>query len=147
MTEQTTPRVGVPTQVRRFFRAFRRTRPFWGGVWMILGGLDVIYWVRNPIGVVIGGGWGTSAGYILGGAMVAFALVGWFSPHYKGIVGIVGMLLALVAFIAANLGGFVLGSALGVIGGAMVWGWGPKAPRAGLSSPQTQLEPDGGAAS
>jgi len=111
---------------RDLFRAFRRTRPFWGGVWMILGGLDIVYWVRNPIGIVLGGGWSTSAGYIVGGSMIVFALVGWFSPHYKGVIGVVGMLLALVAFIAANLGGFLIGSVLGVIGGAMVWGWGPK---------------------
>jgi hypothetical protein len=118
----------------RLFRAFRRTRPFWGGVWMILGGLDIIYWVRNPIGVVIGGGWNSSAGYILGIAMIVFAVVGWFSPLYKSLVGIVGIMLALIAFIAANLGGFLIGSVLGIIGGSMVWGWGPKRVRAGVEA-------------
>ncbi len=42
---------GVVTRVwnatqpaRRWFRAFRRTRPFWGGLWLIIGGWQVLSW-------------------------------------------------------------------------------------------------------
>lgn len=111
------------------FAAFRRTRPFWGALWLGLGGAAVIHFSRAPLGLAIGGGWNASAGYILGGGMVMFALVAWFAPHYSALVGLVGVLLALAAFIAANLGGFLVGTVLGIFGGSMVWGWGEKRPR------------------
>lgn len=111
---------------RRVFRAFRRTRPFWGGLWLLLGGIVVIRVATMPLGMAIGGGWNASAGYILGGAMIMFALVSWFAPFYSTLCGLMGVFLALAAFISANLGGLLLGSILGIIGGAMVWGWGEK---------------------
>lgn len=114
---------------RLAFRAFRRTRPFWGGLWLMLGGYVVVDLASAPLAVMIGGGWNTSAGFILGGAMILFGLVAWFAPHYSALVGLLGVLFALAAFIGANLGGFLIGTTLGIIGGSMVWGWGEKKPR------------------
>ena len=112
----------------RHFRAFRATRPFWGGLWMVLAGAEIIQMTRVPMAVAIGGGWNSSAGYILGGGLLMFGLVAWFAPHYSGLVGLVGIFVALAAFVAANLGGLLIGSFRGVIGGAMTWGWGEKKP-------------------
>lgn len=113
----------------RLFTAFRRTRPFWGGLWLILGGVVVVQLNSYPLGVVLGGGFSTSAGYILGGAMVLFGAVAWFSPLYARLMGLMGVLAALAAFVGSNLGGFLVGTVLGILGGAMVWGWGEKTPR------------------
>lgn len=113
----------------RWFRAFRRTRPFWGSVWLVLGGVVVVHFSRTPLTMVVGGGWSSSAGYILGGAMVMFGLVAVFSPLYRGLAGITGVLLGLAAFVAANLGGFLIGTVLAVVGGSMIWGWGEKRPK------------------
>lgn len=114
---------------RQWFRAFRRTRPFWGGLWLIVAGAVVIRVMYFPIGVAMTGGFNTSAGFILGGSMVLFGLVAWCAPHYAGLVGLLGVLAALAAFVGANLGGFLVGTVLGIIGGSMVWGWGEKSPR------------------
>lgn len=115
--------------VRLWFRDFRRSRPFWGALWLGLGGAAVIHFSRSPLTMVVGGGWNSSAGYILGGAMVMFASVALFAPLYRGLCGLVGVLLGLAAFIAANLGGFLIGTLLAIIGGSMIWGWGEKRPR------------------
>lgn len=115
-------------RARHWFRDFRRTRPFWGGLWLALGGYVVIHFAHTPLGIAIAGGWGGSSGYILGGGMIMFAAVAWFAPHYAGLCGVVGVLLALAAFVAANLGGFLIGSVLGIFGGSMIWGWGEKKP-------------------
>lgn len=117
----------------RWFRAYRRTRPFWGGLWLGLGGLWLLKFSNMSIGLVLGGGWNQSAAYVVGGGMLLFALVAWVSPHYAGLVGFLGVLLALAAFISVNLGGFLIGSLLGILGGSMVWGWGEKKPRRGKS--------------
>jgi len=113
---------------RRWFAAWRRTRPFWGGLWTIVAGLWIVKMMSFSIGLVLTGGWGYAAGYVLGGALVLFGLVAWFAPIYKSLVGVVAFLLALGAFPAANLGGYLVGSVLGIVGGAMVWSWGEKRP-------------------
>jgi hypothetical protein len=112
-----------------WFRAFRRTRPFWGGLWCILAGAWIVRSMFFSFVLAVSGGWSYSSGYILGGGLVLFGLVAWFAPHYRGLLGVLAVLLALAAFVAANLGGYLLGSVLGILGGSMVWAWGEKAPR------------------
>lgn len=114
---------------RLLFRAFRRTRPFWGGLWTMLAGIWIIRAMNFGIGLAITGGWSYSAGYTLGGALVLFGLVAWFAPHYKSLVGVMAFAVALIAFVAANLGGYLVGTILGIIGGSMIWAWGEKLPK------------------
>lgn len=121
-------RVPGPSAVR-WARAFRRTRPFWGGLWLGLAGLWIIKLNSYPLGMAMAGGFNRSAGYILGGAMVLFGIVAWTSPLYARLVGVLGVLAAMAAFVGSNLGGLVVGSVLGVLGGSMIWGWGELAPR------------------
>lgn len=115
---------------RPWFRAFRRTRPFWGGLWTMLAGVWIIRAMNFGLGMAITGGWDYSAGYTLGGALILFGAVAWFAPHYKGLVGILAFAVALIAFVAANLGGYLIGTVLGIVGGSMIWAWGEKRPRA-----------------
>lgn len=112
----------------RWFRAFRRTRPFWGGLWTVLAGIWIIRSMDFGLGMAVTGGWSYSAGYTLGGALVLFGLVAWFAPHYRGLVGVLAFAAALIAFVAANLGGYLVGTVLGIIGGSMIWAWGDKKP-------------------
>ncbi|WP_238998104.1 DUF6114 domain-containing protein [Nocardioides limicola] len=114
------------TAAWRLFAAFRRTRPFWGGLWLMLAGYVVIHFAGAPLATALGLGWGGTSGYILGGSMLLFGLMAWTSPHNSTMLGLLGVLAALAAFVAANLGGFLVGSVLGVLGGSMVWGWGEK---------------------
>ncbi|WGY01429.1 DUF6114 domain-containing protein [Nocardioides sp. QY071] len=125
-TTQVRRRLGA---ARRALRGFRRTRPFWGGLWCILAGAWIIRAMFFSFLLAVSGGWSYSAGYILGGGLVLFGLVAWFAPHYRGLVGLLAVGLALAAFVAANLGGYLVGSVLGILGGSMVWAWGEKAPR------------------
>lgn len=111
------------------FTAWRRTRPFWGGALLVLGGGWIVRLMSYPLLVAVSGGWNTSAGYILGGAMVLFGLTAWFAPLYGQLVGVLGVLAALAAFVGANLGGLFLGTLLGIVGGSMVWSWGEKPVR------------------
>jgi hypothetical protein len=121
-------------EARSWFRAWRRTRPFWGALWVIMAGAWIIYWMSFDIGIALTGGWSYSAGYVMGGGLIMFGLVTWLAPHYKSLAGIVAFLIALGAFPTANLGGFVLGSVLGIIGGSMIWSWGEKKPSERVTS-------------
>ena len=134
-----TPRAGVRRVVRAaaaalataraWFRAWRRTRPFWGGLWTAAAGLWIIKAMSFSVGLALTGGWSYSAGYVMGGALVMLGLSCWFAPVHQGMAGVLGFLVALGAFPTANLGGYLVGSVLGVIGSSMIWAWGEKRPR------------------
>lgn len=136
--DRQTPKPGAIARARRavvgawrWFRAFRRTRPFWGGLWTLLGGVWIVNAMNFGFEVAVTGGWNYAAGYILGGGMALFGLVAWVAPHYRTLVGILAFLFALAAFVSANLGGYLVGTVLGIIGGSMIWAWGEKKPKGG----------------
>ena len=64
---------------RRSFRAFRRTRPFWGGLWLLIGGLLLTRTVRNLYAVDLESGGATllatSEGYLTAGIAPNGAIV------------------------------------------------------------------------
>ncbi|MGW4278194.1 DUF6114 domain-containing protein, partial [Streptomyces seoulensis] len=113
-------------RARRWFRAFRRTRPFWGAVWMVAGGWTVLKFSLAPMRLVVSAGFDGIAGYLLGGGMILCGLIPLAAPRQRFTFGILGSVLAVVSLVASNLGGFLVGMALGVLGGAMTVGWGPK---------------------
>lgn len=115
---------------RRWFRAFRRTRPFWGGLWLMLGGYWVLHYNAAPIGVIVATGMGGLSGWLIGGGMFVCGLIPWFAPSQRYTVGFMGTVLSVVSLVASNLGGFFLGMAFGILGGTMLLAWGPKRPRA-----------------
>lgn len=125
-----------------WFRAFRRTRPFWGGLWTMLAGAWIIRAMSFGPLLAVSGGWSYSAGYILGGALVSFGLVAWFAPHYRSLVGIFAFAVALAAFVAANLGGYLVGSVLGIVGGSMIWAWGDTTPKPGKQTERRPATPE-----
>lgn len=128
--------------VRRWLREFRRTRPFWGGLWTIVAGAWIIHSMSFAIGVVLRGGWSVGAGYVMGGGLVVFGLVSWVAPYYRALAGMVAFLLALGAFPTANLGGYLVGSLVGVLGASMILSWGEKRPR----KPRREVAADGASA-
>ncbi|MFI1308678.1 DUF6114 domain-containing protein [Streptomyces albidoflavus] len=113
---------------RAWFRSFRRTRPFWGGVWLVAGGWTVLKFSLAPMQLVVSTGFDGIAGYLLGGGMILSGLVPLAAPQQRYTFGIIGAVLAVVSLVASNLGGFLLGVVLGVLGGSMMVGWGPKRP-------------------
>lgn len=111
---------------RRSFRAFRRTRPFWGGLWLLFGGWLVLRLSMVDTDIVVAGGMIGAGGWLTGGGMILCGLAAWAAPSQRYVVGIVGVLLAISSLVVSNLGGLFLGMACGILGGAMTLAWGPK---------------------
>ncbi|MFI9209814.1 DUF6114 domain-containing protein [Streptomyces sp. NPDC053253] len=112
-----------------WFRAFRRTRPFWGGVWLIAGGWTVLKFSLSSLQLIVSTGFGGVAGYLVGGGMILCGLIPMALPGQRYTFGIIGAVLAVVSLVVSNLGGFLLGMTLGILGGSMTVGWGAKGPR------------------
>jgi hypothetical protein len=114
---------------RSRFRQWRSERPFWGGVALVASGLllllpavatvkvgDVLISISTIAGV---------STLLLGALMLVCA--GSILMHDVARVpaGVAAMVLALVALPAANFGGYVLGTVLGVLGSAATLAWAP----------------------
>ena len=116
---------------RRAFRDWRRSRPFWGGLLLLLAGVELIaipllsVLAHGSVKVVIYIGIGGVFGVLIGGLLVACGLLTWFHPVQRVFYAIAGVLLALGSFVATNLGGFFVGMLLGVIGASLSFGWTP----------------------
>jgi hypothetical protein len=124
---------GEASGARWAFRVWRRSRPFWGGLLLMLGGLEMLLipltgvLARGQIKLVIYVGIGGVFGILIGALLIACGLALWFTPVHKTFYAIAGVLLSLLSFIGTNLGGFFIGMLLGIVGGSLAFAWCPGA--------------------
>ncbi|AKU18554.1 hypothetical protein VV02_01930 [Luteipulveratus mongoliensis] len=107
------------------FHRWRRTRPFWGPILLALGGWFVIRPVISSMSAVVALGAGGVTAYVLGGGMILAAAVSMFRPEQRHFPALMGVLFAVASLPLANLGGWVIGMMLGIVGGAMTFAWTP----------------------
>ncbi|WP_328297546.1 DUF6114 domain-containing protein [Streptomyces sp. NBC_00435] len=121
---------------RRRLRAWRRTRPFWGGLLVILGGTELLLVPLSPLTVLVSLGLGGIAAIGIGLALIVAGAFLWFLPQTRAYVSVHALLLSVLSFVATNLGGFLLGMLLGIAGSALAFGWTPlPGPEAGGEGP------------
>jgi hypothetical protein len=117
----------------RAFSRWRRSRPFWAGLFLLLSGLVIIFppFASFKLGAMalsiqtVGG----LSGALIGTLLVVCALSMWIRPQFRLAAGIAALILALVALVTTNLGGFLAGTLLGMIGSALAIAWTPKRRR------------------
>ncbi|WP_343041209.1 DUF6114 domain-containing protein [Streptomyces typhae] len=112
---------------RRVLRGWRRTRPFWGGLLLILGGAELLIIPLSPLTVLVSLGLGGIAAIGIGIALMVAGLFLWLLPHAHHYVSVNALILSVLSFAATNLGGFLIGMILGIAGSAMGFGWTPVA--------------------
>ncbi len=121
---------------RRGFRNWRRTRPFWGGVFTVASGVEIILIPLAPSGVTIHQGIAGIGSWLAGALLITAGLLMWFQPQQRSFFGILAVLLALGSFVTSNLGGFLFGMLLGLLGGALGFAWAPRAADPAEGSPE-----------
>nr|WP_184942259.1 DUF6114 domain-containing protein [Kitasatospora kifunensis] len=115
-------------QPRRSFKAWRGRRPFWGGLLVTLAGAEILVTEKAPLPVVLHVGIEGLAGYLVPTIMLLCGLLLLFSPAQRLFYSVLAMLLTLATWITSNLGGFLLGMLLGLIGSSLAFGWAPEQP-------------------
>ncbi|MGW7106785.1 DUF6114 domain-containing protein [Streptomyces xanthophaeus] len=119
-------RPGLPLPgPRRRLRAWRRTRPFWGGLLLVLGGAELLLVPLSPVPVLVSLGLGGIAAMGIGVALMLAGVCLWVLPQARTYVSLHALLLSVLSFVATNLGGFLVGMALGIAGSALAFGWTP----------------------
>ncbi|KQY57052.1 MULTISPECIES: DUF6114 domain-containing protein [unclassified Nocardioides] len=104
---------------------FRRTRPFWGCIILALGGWFVLKPVIGSAAMTLELGVGGVSGYILGGGMIAAALIAFVLPAQRHFPALIATMLSVASLPLANLGGWLIGMFLGIVGAGMVFAWAP----------------------
>jgi hypothetical protein len=126
------------------FRRWRRSRPFWGGLLLILAGAELVLiplsgiLLHGAVKLVIYIGIGGVFGVLIGLLLITAGLLLWISPAHKTFYAMAGVILAVLSFIASNLGGFFLGMLLGITGGSLAFAWTPE-PAGDDSAPTRPL--------
>ena len=119
------PAAPAPTRRRRF-RDWAATRPFSAGLFMILGGAVILtpaylsFEVSN-LQIQI-------STLLIGVLLIASGLTTWFQREGRILTGLTALILGVVAVPTSNFGGFMLGSLLAIVGGALALSWTAGAP-------------------
>ncbi|MFF1485867.1 DUF6114 domain-containing protein [Streptomyces sp. NPDC058319] len=132
MSAETSAAPGQFTRRRLQFRAWRGSRPFWAGLFVLLGGLPIMYFPYAHLQVGhLTLAMSTTAGagsLIIGVLLVVLGISLWFQKHIRVFAGVASILLGLVSIPVSNFGGFLMGFLLALIGGAMAVSWAPCVP-------------------
>jgi hypothetical protein len=107
---------------------WRRSRPFWAGIVLIAAGAEILLipLPMHSFGLILHIGTGGVLGVLIGALLISCALLLWFNPEHRTFYAIVAVLLAIGALVASNLGGFLFGTLLGVLGGSLGFAWVPR---------------------
>ncbi|MER6782356.1 MULTISPECIES: DUF6114 domain-containing protein [unclassified Streptomyces] len=121
----------------RRWRRWRRGRPFWGGFFAVLAGAEICALPLAPLKVMLQQGIAGIPSVLMGIVMIVLGLTAWFSPAQRSLAGVLTTLIATAALVMSNLGGFLIGTLLGILGGGLMFAWQPNAT-ARLPSPEPQ---------
>ncbi|MFJ9977070.1 DUF6114 domain-containing protein [Streptomyces cyaneofuscatus] len=128
------------TVYRRGFRTWRGNRPFWAGLFTMLGGAPIAYFPYADLhlgNMTLAMSTTAGAGsLIIGVLLITLGLTMWFHSIVRVFAGVAAILLALISIPVANIGGFVIGFVLALIGGALSVSWAPGVPKADEEAPQ-----------
>jgi hypothetical protein len=107
------------------FWRWRHTRPFWGALFVLLGGVEIFLTVKAPLPVVVHVGMEGFIGYLLPILIALLGVLLILDPAQRLFYSLVAAVLTLATWITSNLGGFVVGLLLGLVGSALAFAWSP----------------------
>ncbi|MGN9779171.1 DUF6114 domain-containing protein [Micromonospora sp. H33] len=130
------------------FRRWRGTRPFWGGLLTALAGLAIFGTTQMSLsGLTFQMGPTGFLSWLIPAILVTAGLLMWFSPQHRIFYAVVAAVTALFALIGVNLGGFLVGTVIGVVGSSLAVGWVPGRSRTpqGEAADEASAEDEGAA--
>ncbi|MEH0824725.1 MULTISPECIES: DUF6114 domain-containing protein [unclassified Micromonospora] len=117
-----------PREAWRGFRRWQQTRPFWGGLLTALAGLEIFGTTQMSLeGLSFQLGPTGFLSWLVPAVLVTSGLLIWFSPQHRIFYAVIAAVTALFALIGVNLGGFLVGTLLGLFGSSLAAGWVPAA--------------------
>ncbi|MEU0077790.1 DUF6114 domain-containing protein [Micromonospora tulbaghiae] len=138
-------RLGTAARAWRTFRRWQRSRPFWGGLFIILAGVEMLASTRLTLnGLSFSSGATGLLALLIPGILVTCGVLLWLSPAQRLFYSIVAAITAVYSLIGLNLGGFFVGLLLGIVGSALAFAWVPTPldGPAGAETAETERDAD-----
>lgn len=104
------------------FKQWRHRRPFWGATLMLLAGLLILYIPVQLFAIAFIPGSFVFIGFLFGGLIIIMGILNYIYPQFSTVFGVVGIFLSVLSVMGA-LGGFIVGTILGIIGGSLSIAW------------------------
>ena len=109
------------------FRAWRRQRPFVGGILVALGGIEMFFSGQLDIGHLhVQLGIEGLQATIIPIALVLLGVLAITMPAHHVFYGVISLAVAVYSLVGVNLGGFLIGMLLAAVGGVLVTAWMPR---------------------
>nr|WP_152663196.1 DUF6114 domain-containing protein [Corynebacterium xerosis] len=113
----------------RSLNRWRKQRPFGAGLSMILGGAVILtpaYLTFDVQGLLISiSSLSGVSTLLIGVLLIVCGLLTWRGGDTRILTGVTSLILAIVALPTSNFGGFILGTVLALVGGALALSWSP----------------------
>lgn len=115
-----------PTRWARF-GAWRRSRPFWGGLITVVAGLELFGSGQLDFGHLhLQFGIQGMQATILPIVLVLVGVLAWTTPVHRVFYGVIALVVSIYSLIGVNLGGFMIGTILGIVGSVWTLAWLPR---------------------
>jgi hypothetical protein len=122
------------------FAAWRRRRPFVGGVLTVLAGVEMFFSGQLDIGKIhVQLGIEGLQATIIPILLVLLGILALTMPVHRVFYGVIALVVSVYSLVGVNLGGFFVGMLLGAVGGVLVVSWMPRT--ATDAAPVTRRQP------
>jgi len=104
------------------FTRWKNERPFWGAVLTLLAALIILYIPLHLFSIAFIPGTLVFIGFLFGGLLLIIGILAFFYPQFSTIFGILTIFLSVLSIMGA-MGGFLVGTLMGIIAGSLCVGW------------------------
>ncbi|CAN5285639.1 DUF6114 domain-containing protein [Frigoribacterium sp. UYMn621] len=121
---------------RAAFSAWRRNRPFTGGLLAVLAGVEMFFSGQLDVGKIhVQVGIEGLQATIIPLLMVLLGILATVMPVHRIFYGVLVLAISVYSLVGVNLGGFFIGMLLGALGGILIVAWMPRAARHETAEP------------
>lgn len=114
------------------FMQWRHKRPFWGATLTVLAALLILYIPLHLYAIAMIPGSFVFVGFLFGGLILIIGVLAYIYPQFSTVFGVITIFLSVLSIMGA-LGGFIVGTILGIVSGSLLVAWEKQAMPAGES--------------
>src|SRR5699024_2818699 len=104
------------------FKKWRNQRPRWGATLTLLAGSLILYIPLQLHAIALIPGSLVFIGFLFAGLTLIIGTLAYIYPQFSTVFGVITIFLSVLSIMGA-LGGFIVGTILGIVGGAFLIAW------------------------